>query len=145
MPNEGTSRKLEHTHLYLRSRIPLIQKDYKEETGLDLIITCTFRDENVQYELWLQGRKKPGPIVTQIDGKTRKSKHNMRDKNGKPQARAVDFCVDLDPDMTKIKVSWDWRKYVPLIKIAKKHGLVSGGSWKNFKDWPHVEMPNSIA
>jgi hypothetical protein len=36
-------------------------------------------------------------------------------------------------------VAWDEPLYHPLVELAARHGLVSGGSWPHFKDWPHIE------
>lgn len=80
--------------------------------------------------LYSQGRTEPGQIVTQIDGVNKKSNHNVK------PARALDFCV-----IKNGKVSWDSKDYEPVCVIAESCGLVAGGHWPNFKDWPHLELP----
>lgn len=105
--------------------------DFREQTGHDLLVTCTLRSTDEQAALYAQGRTKPGQIVTQLDGTTAKSKHNS------VPARAIDVAV-----LVHGKVSWDAALYKPLVALAATYGLVSGGSWKTFKDWPHLELPD---
>lgn len=101
-----------------------------EHPGHDLVITCTKRSVEEQQVLYAQGRTKPGQIVTQIDGVTKKSNHNLS------PARAIDVCVTIAG-----KVSWREQDYAPLGPLAHKHGLVWGGDWPHFKDYPHLELP----
>ena len=105
--------------------------DFRESTGNDLLITCTLRSTDEQAALYAKGRTKPGRIVTHLDGTKSKSKHNL------VPARALDVAVVVNG-----KVSWDEDEYKPLVSLADKYGLVSGGSWKSFRDWPHLELPN---
>lgn len=133
-----TSRNIKDAHPYLRQKWPMIQAAYKQATGKDLFLTCTHRSVEDQQALYAQGRTKPGKIVTKVDGVTKRSQHNFY------PSRAIDVCVDEDPDVLKVKVSWDWRSYLPLIEICKTLGLVSGGAWVTFKDWPHIELPKKI-
>ena len=105
--------------------------DFREQTGHDLLLTCTARTIEEQASLFSQGRSTPGPIVTQLDGTSHKSKHNYS------PSRALDVAVVVGG-----KVSWDSAQYTPLVELASKYGLVSGGSWKTFTDWPHLELPD---
>lgn len=153
------SRKIEDCHDYLAARWPVLQRRYKDETGKDLFLTSTYRSPAVQFQLWRQGREIAGPpcvhdghvrgigncsehplglTVTRIDGKSMLSNHNYY------PSRAFDVCVDKDPDITKVAVSWDQKFYEPLVAIAEATGLVSGGSWKTWQDWPHIEMPRGV-
>lgn len=119
-------------HPDLQERYTLLLHDFREETGHDLILTCTARSTDEQAKLYAQGRTTPGPIVTQIDGTTHKSNHNL------VPARAVDVAVTVNG-----KVSWDPHQYAPLGVLARKHGLVWGGSWTTLKDYPHLELPHA--
>ena len=105
--------------------------EFREQTGHDLLLTCTHRSSTEQAVLYAQGRTTAGPIVTQLDGTSHKSKHNA------VPARALDVAV-----LVGGKVSWDFTQYTPLVELAQKYGLVSGGSWPHFKDWPHLELPD---
>jgi peptidoglycan L-alanyl-D-glutamate endopeptidase CwlK len=98
--------------------------------GKTLLLTCTYRSPAEQQALYAQGRSAPGQIVTQLDGVTHFSNHNCK------PARAVDVCVLIGG-----KVSWDPAAYAPLGPLAIKYGLVWGGSWPHFKDYPHLELP----
>ena len=108
----------------------LIRADYCDaHPGKDLHLTCVYRSPEEQQALYAQGRTKPGQIVTQIDGVTKKSNHNLK------PARALDFCVVIGG-----KVSWDIDEYEPVAVLAESRGLIAGGHWPHFKDWPHLEL-----
>ena len=104
-----------------------------QNPGKTLIITCVHRSEEEQALLYAQGRTKPGQIVTNIDGATQKSNHNYY------PSRALDFAVSILG-----KVSWSPVDYEPVGAIAKKNGLIWGGYWKSFKDYPHLELPKDV-
>jgi peptidoglycan L-alanyl-D-glutamate endopeptidase CwlK len=137
-PKLAFSRDITHCHIYLQTRWPALLKLFREKTNMDLIITCTWRSEEEQLRLWKQGRTEPGKIVTNIDGYTKKSMHNFF------PSKALDVAIDTEISEEKVKVSWNEEHYKPLIGICESVGLVSGGSWQNFKDWPHVELPKHI-
>lgn len=118
----------------LAKAYPSIVKDYETAMpGYSLTTTCVHRTPDEQYELYCQGRTKPGDIVTQIDGRTKLGAHNYY------PSRAIDFAV---VDIKTGKINWDEKLYAPLVSIAAKYGLESGGSWNTFKDWPHVQIPH---
>jgi peptidoglycan L-alanyl-D-glutamate endopeptidase CwlK len=107
----------------------MLLQDFREQTGHDLLITCTARSTDEQARLYAQGRTTPGPIVTQLDGTTHKSKHNL------VPSKAIDVCVVVGG-----KVSWNPDQYAPLGPLAAHYGLTWGGSWKTLKDYPHLEI-----
>ncbi len=107
----------------------MLLHEFREQTGHDLLLTCTARTVDEQRALYEQGRTKPGPIVTQLDGVTSRSKHNLS------PARALDVAVVVGG-----KVSWEPAQYAPLGPLAEKYGLVWGGGWKTLKDYPHLEL-----
>ncbi len=111
-----------------------IVKDYETAMpGFSLTITCVHRTPDEQFALYQQGRTKPGQIVTNINGKEKKGAHNYY------PSRAIDFAV---VDKKTGKITWDEAKYAPLVTIAPKYGLESGGSWVGFKDLPHIQIPD---
>lgn len=129
-----SSRSLSDAHSILAERYLLLAEDFaREQVPASLIVTCTHRSVDEQAVLYAQGRTVPGKVVTNADGITRLSAHNYY------PARAIDVAVILDG-----KVAWREDLYVPLVALAKRHGLVSGGSWNTFKDWPHIEMPAAL-
>ncbi|MBI4396263.1 MAG: M15 family metallopeptidase [Elusimicrobia bacterium] len=128
------SRDIRHCHPFIQERWPKVLEMYRAKTGVDLFITCTWRSLAYQAKLYAQGRTTLGHIVTW----TLQGKHNLY------PSHAFDVAVDVLPSQAKVKVSWDFRLYEPLIAICKLNDLVSGGSW-NKKDWPHIEMDVSAA
>lgn len=96
--------------------------------GIHPFITEGLRSFERSNELYAQGRTRPGKIVT--NAKAGQSMHNY--------GLAFDFVIQLLPSG---KLSWsvdgNWRKCAD---VFKKHGFAWGGDWKNFKDYPHLEM-----
>lgn len=88
------------------------------------------RSAERQAELYASGRTKPGPWLTNADGKTKKSYHQAK-------ADGWGYAADLafaGPDPFSESHPWDIYG-----KEAKKEGLVWGGDWPK-KDRPHVEL-----
>lgn len=99
---------------------------------MDFVVICGHRTPEEQQALYAQGRTKAGRIVTNIDGVTKKSQHNL-----KPS-----LAMDLAP----YPIDWNdierFKKLGALIKrIAKENAtpISWGGSWK-MKDYPHFEL-----
>lgn len=87
------------------------------ERGIDVIITCTYRSQEEQDELWERGRSKPGEKVTW----TKHSKHTERVamdfaivKNGKASWDIkADFNKNDIADYTEVgtlaeEIGWQW-------------------------------------
>jgi peptidoglycan L-alanyl-D-glutamate endopeptidase CwlK len=123
------STRLTDCDTHLAAQYTMLLHDFREQTGHDLLITCTARSTDEQAKLYAQGRSTPGPIVTQLDGTTHKSKHNL------VPSRAIDVAVVVGG-----KVSWDATQYAPLGPLATHYGLTWGGSWRTLKDYPHLEI-----
>lgn len=107
-----------------------------EDSGIEVLVTCTYRSGIEQAALYAQGRTTKGKIVT--NAKPGESLHNTM-LNGKPAARAFDFVP-----MLYAKPLWDdthpyWEK---LGEIGESVGLKWGGRWKK-PDKPHMELPES--
>lgn len=132
LPDVAVSREYKHGHKELIRRYIGVANDYSAtHPGLSLIVTCVYRSPAEQGRLYKQGRfGNPGPIVTNCNGTSKKSNHNHF------PSRALD-CAVVDGG----KITWDEKYYWPLVALAKKHGLVSGGSWASIQDWPHLELP----
>ena len=112
---------------YLRGR----QAYERANPGMLLRVTATYRSVGEQQGLYAMGRTRPGQIVTQLDGITQKSNHNAF------PARAIDFCVTIGG-----KVSWRPEDYICAGECLEAEGLIWGGRWPHFKDYPHVELPS---
>lgn len=129
------SKDIKDCHDILQEKWPQVLDLYQKITGKTLVVTCTYRSPETQQKLYQQGRTTPGDIVTQIDGITKKSNHNFY------PARALDVCVNgAPPDSLKVLPLWNEYLYYPLPAICRHLGLVSGGSWEHFLDWPHIEL-----
>lgn len=97
--------------------------------GIDLLITCTYRDLEAQDRLYSQGRFIPGNIVTYA--KAGDSWHNWQRafdivpiRNGKP----VWSIRGLDKQL--------WLK---VGEIGVSCGLEWGGNWERHPDYPHFQ------
>ena len=132
--SQKSKDRLATAHPDLRRVFNEVIKDF------DIVILCGERDEEEQFELYKKGREfkggkwlKVGATVTNIDGKTKKSKHNY-----KPS-----LAVDAAP----YPIDWNdidrFKKMGEVIKQkAKELGIeISwGGDWVSFKDYPHTEL-----
>ena len=134
------SRDLQHCHPELIVRYAQLERDFREQTGRDVFITCTWRSKEKQHKLYEVGRRGvPGEkILTKIDGITSRSRHNVY------PSEAIDVCVDSDPGPGKHPV-WDEASYAILGPLCAKYGLIWGGSWVNFPDFPHIQLPAEAA
>lgn len=93
--------------------------------GVPVLITSTYRDVESQNALYAQGRTKPGTVVTQVRGGD--SFHQYR--------VAFDFVPLVDG-----KPVWsDTAKWERCGSIGQAVGLEWGGSWKRFRDMPHMQ------
>ncbi|WP_028777312.1 M15 family metallopeptidase [Shimazuella kribbensis] len=126
---------VQHLHPKVQSAMEqLIRKAQRK--GISIRITEGFRSFDQQDQLYSQGRKKPGPIVTNAKGG--QSYHNY--------GLAIDFALydekthqlswDIKKDGNKNGIS-DWQE---VVYEAKKLGFSWGGDWEQFKDYPHLEM-----
>lgn len=93
-----------------------------------------------QNDLYAQGRTKPGKIITKARGG--KSFHNY--------GLAIDFAIlyDKDNNGTFEELSWDIQKdfdidgkkdWDEVIAAFEAVGWQSGGKWRTFKDYPHLQ------
>lgn len=130
------SRKIEDLHPMLR---PLCEEFLRlaEKAEIDVLITCTYRSDAEQAQLYSQGRNGvPGKIVT--NAKPGESEHNFR-INGKPAAKAFDFVPMLHG-----KCVWDEKS--PLWQRLGNMAIGLGLNWYGakgspFKEYPHVALP----
>lgn len=95
------------------------------EMGLHWVITSGARTYAQQHELWLQGRERPGPVVTNADSGW--SNHNF----------GIAFDVTLFSGGEPVWDSPLYRRiYGPAVKAA---GMAWGGDWTGITDEPHGE------
>ncbi|WP_163971766.1 M15 family metallopeptidase [Oceanobacillus halotolerans] len=102
---------------------------------IDMVITETIRSIEEQNQLYEQGRSKDGNIVTYAKGG--ESYHNY--------GLAIDFAI-ID---TNGNITWDTNydgndngksDWEEVAGVAKELGFEWGGDWKQFKDYPHLQM-----
>lgn len=95
--------------------------------GLDVLVTCTFRDGAEQNALYAQGRSAPGKIVT--NAHAGESMHQYR------------MALDLVP-LVHGKPDWDGSHPVwhQVAGIFKAYGFEWGYDWAHFKEMPHFQM-----
>lgn len=114
------------------------------KAGIKVTCTCTWRSYDQQFALYAQGRTVPGKKVTNAKAGT--SAHNYAFPDGKPASLAFDVVVVIDG-----KACWETGKdpgktaWLKIGEIGTKVGLVWGGNFKSFKDYPHFELPGSTA
>lgn len=99
---------------------------------LPAFITCTLRTNEEQLEVYLQGRKHPGKVVT--NAKPGESMHNPDPEEGKSRAFDIAFRPEDDPS----GATWDgpWKT---VGQIGRLVGLRWGGTFKTRVDQPHFE------
>lgn len=125
------------------------EKRCKEE-GIDFVVTCTYRNDEAQTELYAQGRTKPGRIVT--NAKAGQSLHNAVGGDGQPAARAFDIVVmrhgkpiwGTSGDGIDDDPSDDDRDDLELWQraglIGEECGFEWAGRWKSFREFPHFQL-----
>ena len=88
-----------------------------------------------QQELWKKGRTAPGKIVTHVDGRKKKSKHQSG------------LALDIVPWING-RPRWDLSHgaYEHIAELMIREGemmgitITWGGHWKKFTDLPHYEI-----
>ena len=121
-----SSRKIED----LIPELQVIYHDFEKamkEAGEDFIVTCTFRDQEMQDRLYSQGRTTPGAVVTWA----KHSKHTDRE--------AFDIAI-----LKNGKITWVTKDYQKAVEIGLSVGLDAGGAWKTKKDYPHMQYKEVV-
>jgi len=102
-----------------------------QSEGLNFKVTSGTRTFAEQTALYNQGRSTKGDIVTKA--KAGQSWHNF--------GVAADLTLF---DKSGKRPKWDGAEYDRMGAIAQELGLEWGGSWRKFKDRPHVQRPLGI-
>lgn len=97
-----------------------------KRAGIDILITCTRRDNEAQDWLYASGRTRIGAILT--NARAGQSKHNF--------GKAFDFCV-----MTGGKCDWsNTEEFKSAGLIAESLGLKWAGRWRGgLREIGHIE------
>lgn len=121
------ARDINLLHPTLRSKAEeLIQR--AAAVGINLIISQTLRSKAEQDEIYAQGRTQTGKVVS--NAPYPQSLHNW--------GVAFDIAI-IGADG---KVTWDVTWFKKVGPIGEALGLVWGGRWSKFPDYPHFELPN---
>jgi peptidoglycan L-alanyl-D-glutamate endopeptidase CwlK len=126
------SRNLTDLDYRLQRAYTLAAHDYRVKYPEDPqpFLTCTYRTNEEQLELYAKGRTVPGARVTNI---RKNGKHNCL------PAMAFDIAFKNENG------ALDWspvlfEKFALIIK-QNFNGLIKwGGDWRSFKDRPHFEV-----
>lgn len=105
--------------------------------GIDLLVTCTWRSNEEQAELYAQGRTAPGRIVT--NAKPGQSMHNHT-VQGAPSSLAIDVVP-----LRHGKPVWkaDDPLWAQVGALGEGAGLEWAGRWKRFREAPHFQHPEA--
>ena len=124
------SRSLDDLIPQARTRVDAFIASCKA-SGIDLLVTSTFRDNASQDALYAQGRTAPGNIVTNAKGG--QSFHNYR------------CAVDVVP-LVNGKPVWDSSNplWAQVGAIGKASGLDWAGDWKSFKETAHFQYTGGL-
>ncbi len=122
------SRSLNDLHPIVRAKAQA-HLVVAQSAGIQLLVTCTYRSNEEQNQLYAKGRTAPGPRVT--NARAGQSSHNFR------------LGYDVVP-MVNGQPVWDtggangvlWRR---VGELGKAQGLEWGGDWRSFKDMPHFQ------
>lgn len=141
-----SSRKVDALILPAQKRALDLIHEVKWQLGIDLLVTCTHRDDEAQAALYALGRTKPGKIVT--NAKPGESLHQYRVafdvvplRNGKPVWGTTGNGIDNDPtddDRDDLEL---WQK---IGAIGESLGLEWAGRWKRFKEFPHFQFTGGL-
>lgn len=125
-----------------KERIISFLAEYKQATGVELLITSTLRDYTCQNMLYAKGRTISGNIVTNARGG--ESFHNYglaMDAyplvHGKPLWEATYNSVASGDVLYP-----EWESYG---KIAKLHELEWGWDWRRFRECPHLQYSGGLS
>jgi peptidoglycan L-alanyl-D-glutamate endopeptidase CwlK len=124
------SRSLDDLLPLVRQRVEAFIKDAKD-SGIDLLVTSTYRDDESQNALYAQGRTTAGKIVT--NAKAGESFHNYR------------CAVDVVPIING-KPVWDtsYQVWQTIGRLGKEAGLEWAGDWVKFKEYPHFQYTSGF-
>ena len=99
-------------------------------SGIDILITSTYRDKESQEALYAKGRTAPGNIVTNARGG--QSFHNWR------------VAFDTVPIVNGKPVWDDNQLWLSIGHIGTVCGLEWAGKWKKFKEMPHFQFTGGL-
>lgn len=127
------SRDLNHLRKDVKEKAELLLKK-ADAIGINLLVTCTYRSNEEQADLYAIGRTAKGKIVTNaLPGE---SKHNNME-GGAPASLAFDVVP-----LVAGKPMWDASNPVWQVvgSLGESVGLKWAGRWKRMREYPHFEV-----
>jgi peptidoglycan L-alanyl-D-glutamate endopeptidase CwlK len=126
MPSRDIEDCVELLQLVWKQGSKIYAEKYPHEP--EIFLTCTFRTNDEQAELYAQGRTKRGKIVTHI---RENGKHNTY------PAKAFDIAFKKQG-----KLDWSALHFKRFAKIVAElsDDVEWGGNWSKFKDLPHFQV-----
>ena len=109
------------------------------DSPCDFTITDGVRTTAQQQALYAQGRTKPGNIVTNCDGVTNKSNHQVK-------ADGQGYAVDLYPyyngavQMNGVEKLKQIAAHIKATAKTLGYTIEWGGDFTSLKDYPHFEL-----
>jgi peptidoglycan L-alanyl-D-glutamate endopeptidase CwlK len=132
MPSRDVSNACER----LRMHIGAAMDAYEEANpGLHLKPVEVERTRDEQIADYAKGRTAPGKIVTNCDGTIKLSHHQRQVMHGEAAVHAIDFGV-FDANGNYVT---EQGPYEAIGEAFADSGLIWGGSWRSFRDRPHVQ------
>ena len=116
------------------AQIQVLLEESIKNAPIDFAISCGHRTQEEQQKLFAQGRTEKGLIVTQIDGITKKSKHNYY------PSKAFDIYIAEKGKEWDLKLIKSVASHIQLTAIRLNIPIKWGGNWTKFKDYPHFEL-----
>lgn len=124
------------------SALEMIKRAYEE--GIYVQISAGYRSMEEQAKLYGQGR-----LGYSYNGKNYSNMSKPKVTNAKPGQSyhnfglAIDYFISSDDGRRALwTVDDQWRR---VAEIGKELGFAWGGDWKNFKDYPHLEMVGGLS
>lgn len=97
-----------------------------DATGIELLVTSTYRDFESQDELYAIGRTTDLHLKKVTNAKGGKSWHNYA------------VAWDVVP-LVSGKAQWNSPLWKEIIRLGKQAGAEAGAEWKSFPDKPHFQ------
>jgi peptidoglycan L-alanyl-D-glutamate endopeptidase CwlK len=123
-----SSRKLEDLDPKVRAMCEA-HKDACAAEGIDLLVTCTYRDAEEQTRLYAIGRTMPGAKVT--NAKAGQSFHNYR--------VAYDVVPLLHGKPVWKTTGEEGKLWTRVGELGEAAGLEWAGRWTKFREFPHFQ------
>jgi peptidoglycan L-alanyl-D-glutamate endopeptidase CwlK len=123
-----SSRLLSELHPIVRAKCEAHLAACKA-AGIELLVTCTYRDKEAQDALYAQGRTAPGAKVTNAKGG--QSFHNYR--------LAYDVVPLLNGKPVWKTAGEEGKLWQQVGALGVAQGLEWAGNWTRFREYPHFQ------